>query len=347
MASVESSPADDPPQATSPETSFRTLADPRNASATDLSRSDSASPRHPDLNSEVAALSDKLINAINHQTTLDDTLTQTRQELEASKARISQLEAEAKAYEERLSRADGAAKDKADEQNNKLSAELAEERRQRTLVQQEKRGIELELETLTASLFDEANKMVASANRDRDAVEKKNQQLRDQIKDGEAVIASQTEQLTELKTLMQQIGPAADYRRDLDSPRVSLAPSSPGFGREENNITRLLEAMNLSPVGLEGGELTPSPHASRPTTLSNRYSSVRGLQESGADVSFPVAQPLPRSFSGRFRVLRRPERDGPGLPEQQLEHQSVPDLATGHVETGQLADDPWILQSQS
>lgn len=263
MATVEQSPPDNP-HGTSPETSFRTIADPRTASTTDLSRSDSASPKHPDLNSEVAALSDKLISAINHQTTLDDTLAQTRQELEASRARIAKLEAETRAYEEKLARGELVLREAVDERNDKLFAELAEEKKQRALIQQEKRGIESELETLTASLFDEANKMVASANRDREVVEKKNQQLRDQIKDGEAVIASQSEQLTELKTLMQQIGPSPDYRRELDSPRVSLAPSSPGATKEEGSLARLLEAMNLSPVSAEG-EMLPGPS----TTLTH------------------------------------------------------------------------------
>lgn len=260
MATIEASPPDPRKNEDGlPETSFRTIADPRNASTTDLSRSDSSSSRHPDLNSEVAALSDKLINAINHQTSLDDTLAQTRQELEASRARIAQLEAEAREYEEKLARGDLIAKESVEEQNSKLWAELLEERRQKTQLQQEKRGIESELENLTASLFDEANKMVATANRDRDATEKKNQQLRDQIKDGEAVIASQIEQLAELKELMQQIGPSSDYRREVDSPRVSLAPSSPGVAREDNNIARLLEAMHLSPVDPEHGDMVPSP----------------------------------------------------------------------------------------
>ncbi|KAL2435087.1 hypothetical protein ABEF95_012976 [Exophiala dermatitidis] len=260
MATIEASPpAPRQNQDGSPETSFRTIADPRNASTTDLSRSDSSSSRHPDLDSEVAALSDKLISAINHQTSLDDTLARTRQELEASRARIAELEAEARAYEERLARGDLIPRESVEEQNNKLRSELEEEKRQKAQIQQEKRGIESELETLTASLFDEANKMVASANRDRDATEKKNQQLRDQIKDGEAVIASQTEQLAELKELMQQIGPSSDYRKELDSPRVSLAPSSPGAAREDHNLARLLEAMHLSPVDPDHGEIAPSP----------------------------------------------------------------------------------------
>lgn len=347
MTTLESSPPG-PSHDASAEASFRTIADPRNASTSDLSRSDSASSKHPDLDSEVAALSDKLISAINHQTTLDDTLSQTRQELEASRARIAKLEAEAKAYEERIARGELVARDSFDEQNNKLNAELAEERRQRAMVQQEKRGIESELENLTASLFDEANKMVASANRDRDAIEKKNQQLRDQIKDGEALIASQTEQLTELKTLMQQIGPASDYRKDLDSPRVSIAPSSPGVPREDSNLARLLEAMNLSPASPENSEITPSPsttftHLVKPLCRTDipAYEDFKHLIQSAHSQSHNPPHAPSRAGSGSYGGL-----NVMGLGS--LSNNSNPNLSqTAQPATSKLANSPTIPGSFS
>ncbi|KIW89993.1 uncharacterized protein Z519_09423 [Cladophialophora bantiana CBS 173.52] len=349
MATVDSSPPEPPRrQGTSPEISFRTIADPRNASTSDLSRSNSAPSKHPDVNAEVAALSDKLISAINHQTTLDDTLTQTRQELEASRARIAKLEAEAKAYEEKISRGDLLPREKVDEQKDKLTAELVEEKKQRAQVLQEKRGIETELETLTASLFDEANKMVASANRDRDAIEKKNQQLRDQIKDGEALIASQTEQLAELKTLMQQIGPASDYRRDLESPRVSLAPSSPGVTREGSDLARLLEAMNLSPVTLEHGELAPSPsttltHLVKPLCRTDipAYEDFRNLVQTSHFRSHNPSHAPSRAGSGSYGGL-----NVMGLGS--LNNNSQPNLSqTSQTATSKLANSPNIPGSFS
>ncbi|EXJ68407.1 uncharacterized protein A1O5_08199 [Cladophialophora psammophila CBS 110553] len=349
MATVDSSPPEPPRrQGTSPEISFRTIADPRNASTSDLSRSNSAPSKHPDVNAEVAALSDKLISAINHQTTLDDTLAQTRQELEASRARIAKLEAEAKAYEEKISRGDLLPREKVDEQKDKLTAELVEEKKQRAQVLQEKRGIETELETLTASLFDEANKMVASANRDRDAIEKKNQQLRDQIKDGEALIASQTEQLAELKTLMQQIGPASDYRRDLDSPRVSLAPSSPGVTREGSDLARLLEAMNLSPVTLEHGELAPSPstaltHLVRPLCRTDipAYEDFRNLVQTSHFRSHNPSHAPSRAGSGSYGGL-----NVMGLGS--LNNNSQPNLSQiSQTATSKLANSPNIPGSFS
>jgi Rab guanine nucleotide exchange factor SEC2 len=240
------------------EASLSTIPDPRSASSSNLSETGSASSRHPDLSSEVAALSDKLINAINHQTTLDDTLAQTRHELAASRARIETLEAEAKAHEEKLSSGQLLAKDDVDGEKSRLMADLADERKQKTLAQQEKRGIEAELENLTASLFEEANKMVAAANMEREAMERKNQQLRDQIKDTEQLLASQHEQLTELKTVMQHM--SVEATKDATaSPQSSTAPGSPTIARDDNSIARLLEAMNLTPTTPGTGDVTPSP----------------------------------------------------------------------------------------
>jgi Rab guanine nucleotide exchange factor SEC2 len=249
------------------EESLSTLPDPRNLSSSDLSRTGSLSPRHPDLSDEVAKLSDKLINAINHQTTLEDSLAQTRYELEASRARVQKLESEARAQEEKLTA--GLLLPKAEVENEKaqLMANLADERKQKGVILQEKRGIENELETLTVSLFEEANKMVASANKERDTVEKRNQQLRDQIKDTESLLANQQEQLAQLKLVMQQMGSESSKEDGLESARSSTAPSSPSSYRDKDaQVLRLLEAMNLSPRSLDTiGEISPAPS----TTLTH------------------------------------------------------------------------------
>lgn len=111
----------------------------------------------------MAALSDKLINAINNQTTLDDTLAETRQELESSRRKIQELEGEAKKREEEIANGELVRWADVEEDQKKLNANLAEERKQRGVVEKEKKNIEQELENLTAALFEEANKV--SANR--------------------------------------------------------------------------------------------------------------------------------------------------------------------------------------
>jgi hypothetical protein len=107
-------------------------------------------------------------------------------------------------------------------------------------------------------LFEEANKMVASANMEREAIERKNQQLRDQIKDTEQLLASQHQQLTELKTVMQHMSVEAT-KDTTASPQSSTAPTSPTMTRDDHNVARLLEAMNLSPTTPGTGEVTPAP----------------------------------------------------------------------------------------
>lgn len=111
------------------------------------------------LNREVAALSNKLISAINHQTQLDDSLASTKHELEISKARIKQLEAVAKEHADMMAKGLLVEKKDVETETLQLMNRLKEERTQRGKAEKDKRNIEQELETLTTALFDEANKV--------------------------------------------------------------------------------------------------------------------------------------------------------------------------------------------
>jgi Rab guanine nucleotide exchange factor SEC2 len=329
-----------------PDSSFRTIADPRTASPSDLSRSGSNSSKHPDLKDELSLLSDKLVSAIEHNTSLDEALAQTKRELEASRARIASLEQEAKAHEEKLSSGELLTKESATDRSAKLMAELEEERKQKANALQEKRGMEGELETLTATLFDQANKMVASANIERSKIEKKNSQLRDQIKDDEAVIHSQQEQLAELKVLMQQI--SSDHRKELDSPRVSLPPSSPGMGRAESDLARLMEAMNLTPASAENPEVVPSPstsftHLIRPSCRTDipAYDDFRNLIQTSYARSHNPSHAPSRAGSGSYGGIvmglgSLANSSNPNLPAQ-----------TSQPATSKLANSPSLPGSFS
>ena len=141
------------------EASLSTLPDPRSPDLSPrLSRSASPSP-HPDLSSEVAMLSNKLISAINYQTSLDDTLTGTRQELAAAQDRIRKLEAENDEHTKLVASGFFIRKSEVDDESGKLVAKLAEEKKRRIVVENDKKGIEQELENLTTALFEEANEV--------------------------------------------------------------------------------------------------------------------------------------------------------------------------------------------
>ena len=160
MATVTSAPGL-PVSRFHPDDSVSTIRDPRSPS--DEFPSPQRSPTnfaYPDLNVEVTSLSNKLISAINHQTHLDDALAATRQELEAAQERVRQLEKENREHRDLVSAGALVRKSDVEEQTSKLTAKLSEERKRRTTVEKDKKGIEQELENLSAALFEEANEVL-------------------------------------------------------------------------------------------------------------------------------------------------------------------------------------------
>lgn len=98
-------------------------------------------------------LSTKLINAINYQTNLDDSLQHTRHELDAAKQRVTQLEKETGNYKSMVSKGALVRKSEVDA----LKQELEESRKQRDIAEKGRKEMEVELENLTSALFEEAN----------------------------------------------------------------------------------------------------------------------------------------------------------------------------------------------
>ena len=159
MATVAWPPGLPAPQSHSEET-LSTLPDPRNPlTSSELSRSSSTSPHHPELSNEVAALSNKLIHAINHQTDLEDSLNATRHELESAHERVRQLEPLVQEHKSLVANGILVRQTDVEAEMLRLKTSLADERRQRVKAENEKLGMEQELETLTTALFEEANQV--------------------------------------------------------------------------------------------------------------------------------------------------------------------------------------------
>ncbi|KAI1825820.1 hypothetical protein F4861DRAFT_152818 [Xylaria intraflava] len=228
------------------DTDHSTLPDPRVRAASPAAGATST-VHHPDLDQEVAALSTKLINAINHQTTLDDTLSATRQELDTSNERVLELETLVKKQEEILAGDNWVPRKSVEIEKNKLLARATEEKNKRVEVEKEKRKIEQELETLTVSLFEEANKMVITAKedakREQDILHRKNEQLKAQLADTEGLLKSQQEQLAQLKLVMEQM--VTDH-----DDHSGTTPSSPGFSNldSRDDDTQASEGVSQSGV---------------------------------------------------------------------------------------------------
>ncbi|KAK8099333.1 GDP/GTP exchange factor Sec2p [Apiospora kogelbergensis] len=228
---------------------FSTHLGPRSRA---MSRVDGSGPEatthHPDLDDEVATLSTKLVNALNHQTNLDDTLSSTRQELESSQDRIRELEEQVARQHEMLAGDVWVKRKNVEIEKKELLNRVVEEKRVRGEMEKEKKKIEQELENLTQALFEEANKMVISAKedaqREQDALQRKNEQLKAQLADSESLLKSSQEQLVQLKLVLEQMTAEHD-------DHSGTTPSSPGFSKfaptdEDGNTSEAISQSGIT-----------------------------------------------------------------------------------------------------
>lgn len=233
-----------------------TLPDPRSRT---MSPVNNLSPsREPDINQEVTALSTKLINAINHQTHLDDTLSATRHELEAANKQIKDLEIRNASQREMLSGDVWVRRSTIESDKKAWQAKVDEEKAKRQEMERSKKKIEQELENLTAALFEEANKMVIRAKEEaqaeHDALNRKNEQLRNQLAESESLLNSQQQQLSELKVVVETM--ASD--RDDQTTTNPTAPSSPGIARFDGRDVDGYLSPGVSPTAANIEAMSPA-----------------------------------------------------------------------------------------
>ncbi|KAF7867228.1 hypothetical protein EAF04_005311 [Stromatinia cepivora] len=243
MTTVSNAPGIPTPRTFAPymdhEENLSTLPDPRSRVSSPANDPPASNQEHyqelsnAHLSEEVTTLSKKLINAINHQTSLDDSLSATRHELEASRERTKQLERENREHKALVSSGILIRSSVAEAEKAKLLAILVEEKNKRREVEKDKKSIELELENLTTALFEEANKMVImareQAQKEYDIVNKKNDQLKAQLQEAQNLLKSQQEQLAELKQVMEHM---SEEREDQTN---GTAPSTPALYQSDPN----------------------------------------------------------------------------------------------------------------
>jgi Rab guanine nucleotide exchange factor SEC2 len=193
-------------------------------------------------------LSTKLVEAVEKQADLEDTLAVTRHELEVANQKVKQLEQVQKEYAEMMERGMLIEKKDVENETTELTRRLLEESKNRMEAEKDKNQIEQELEMLTAKLFEEANNLVASARRENKALEKKNDQLHSRLEDTETLLQSQQDQLAELKAVMQRM-------QEGDQQSTPVTPNLPGKPSRES-LSRL---MDLSPLHITNIHTDPDP----------------------------------------------------------------------------------------
>jgi len=193
-------------------------------------------------------LSTKLVEAVEKQADLEDTLAVTRHALEVANQKVKQLELAQKEYVDMMERGMLIEKKDVESETTELTRRLLEESKNRVQAENDKNKIEEELEMLTAKLFEEANNLVASARRESKAMEKRNEQLHNRLEDTETLLQSHQDQLAELKTVMQ--------RMQEGDPQASPATPNLGGKPSRESLSRLLE---LSPLHISNANSDPDP----------------------------------------------------------------------------------------
>lgn len=145
-----------------------------------------------DLTAQVTVLSTKLLEAIDSQADLEDQVQMLRKELDIS--RRKNLE-----YEDHIRAGLLVSKSRFLEQVNL-----------RSKAERESSRLQGEIEELTSSLFNEANKMVADANRETSVWGRKNEQLMQQLKERDILLESLQEQLSALKGVLERVSDERD-----------------------------------------------------------------------------------------------------------------------------------------
>lgn len=149
--------------------------------------------------------------------------------------------------------------------------------------------------------------MVAAAKLEREEVEKKNEQLRAQVKDTELLLASHQDQLAELKAVMQGMSPAKD---DTDTRTVvSTAPSSPAVRRPslQGVVKKNSETAQLSeqvPPSHPSEDILPGPSTSFPHMIKTMCRTDHQAFEDFRDLfNLPQSRPSSRAVSGSYSGL--------------------------------------------
>ena len=101
--------------------------------------------------------------------------------------------------------------------------------------------------------------MVAAARKDREAADRRSDQLRAQLNDTELLLTSHQEQLAELKTVMHQM--SIDREEANINAASSTAPSTPAMHMQDT-IDHAFESSYASPASTGTNDIAPAPPTS-------------------------------------------------------------------------------------
>lgn len=307
------------------------------------------------MTAQVTALSTKLLEAIDKQADLEDQIQVMRKELDHTRRDNMR-------FEDRL---------KSGDLVNKSMFVL--EKAKREAAEQQVAHLQGEIEELTSSLFDEANKMVAQANRETNDREKRNDQLVQQLKERDVLLENMQEQLSGLKMVLQVMtdqqndfplrGDEEDTDEDLSKsvndltsaksiPLVNASVYRPVVRHDLQSFNEFLMMIPPPPasprtsmaMGAVDSSIASGRASPAPSTLGEQSSTANGPSMSPSTTHTPTGSSVNITSTGtsnlaaltsRFQSLSTNTNSNPGLKDFKFFKRSLSDdiEPTLHLET--------------
>ncbi|CAI4049377.1 guanine nucleotide exchange factor SEC2 SKDI_14G0610 [Saccharomyces kudriavzevii IFO 1802] len=183
---------------------------------------------------QVTSLSTQLIESVDKQSHLEEQLNKSLKTIASQKAAIenyNQLETDHNTLKKTLSERDDEVK--------KLHEDIAKETQLRTKAEDENDKLNREVEDLTASLFDEANTMVADARREKYAIEILNKRLTEQLREKDVLLETLTLQLKNLKKVMHSLDNESTVTNNSNRYSTILSDSATSSSTSLNKVPTL------------------------------------------------------------------------------------------------------------
>ncbi|KDN44923.1 hypothetical protein K437DRAFT_256786 [Tilletiaria anomala UBC 951] len=157
-----------------------------------------------DLTAQVTGLNGKLVGSFERVADLEDDFSEAQRRLDSQTSKISSLEKEREEHLAALNTGLLVEKSHVSTEMQRMMDRVIEETAQRGKAESDKKRIEEELDELSASLFDEANRMVAVEKLARARAEEKAEAMQKSLKDTEGVMLEQQKVLASLQRQIEE-----------------------------------------------------------------------------------------------------------------------------------------------
>ncbi|PWN48027.1 hypothetical protein IE53DRAFT_381668 [Violaceomyces palustris] len=157
-----------------------------------------------DLTNQVTGLNGKLVRSFERISDLEDDLSDAHARIMSYTTKIAELEKEREEHLAALNTGLLVERAHVSSEMQRMMDRVIEETAQRGKAQSDKERIEAELDELSASLFNEANKMVAVERLSRARAEEKSKQMEERLKDTEGIMLEQQKVLGDLQRQVEK-----------------------------------------------------------------------------------------------------------------------------------------------